>query len=258
MDGLAKSYSRQPIVFLEYDLNSVHAYERVNRFHAAWNVDHPTDPNPDTPMTMVDSGFRVQEGECNYRVDYGNMIDDALPRPPGLAIFAHKERPDTASVHVTAQIHNIGETTLKTDVNGAVVHIVLYEGHRSLHTGREIHGTDRRTFDEPFAPGDVRRVSFEFNRLRGVNASQLEAVVFVDYMPDPALGRWDMLQGAIADTAPLPALPTAIPTATATATPTEAPADTPVPPTVTPTQEPEPTDEVTEPIRIYVPNAVKP
>jgi hypothetical protein len=209
-------------------------------------------------MTMVDSGLRVQEGECNYRVEYGAMIEAALPRPPGLAIFAHKDRPDPSSIHVTAQVQNISTATLQTAINGATLHIVVYEGHRALQTGRVIHRSDRRSFDEPFPPGAVRRFKFEFNRMRGINVSQLEAVVFVDYMPNPALGRWDMLQGAIADTSPLPPMPTPMPTPTRTpkATTTPLATDTPPPPTVTPTNTPA-SDEKPESTTIYLPRALK-
>ncbi|MFN2114239.1 MAG: hypothetical protein ACK2T6_00885 [Anaerolineae bacterium] len=208
-------------------------------------------------MAMVDSGFRVEEGECNFRVDYGGMIDDAMPRAPGLGVLALREQPDPSSVHVTAQIHNFGETPLDTAVDGAMLHVVLYEGHIALQTGREVHGSERVTFDEPLAPGETRRFKFEFNRLRGVNASQLAAVVFVDYMPDPTTGRYEMLQGAIAKTDPLPDLPTAVPTAAPTATPT-ATLEPTIEPTALPTTEPHPTVAAPSAPGLFVPLASKP
>jgi hypothetical protein len=258
VDGLAKSYSRQPIVFLEYQRTSEHAVRRIDRFLGAWAVENPAGSQADTPMAMVDSGLEVREGECNYRVEYGEMIQVALPRAPLVSMWAQKEMPDPSTVVVRVQVENTFTDPLDSALNDAALHVIVYEGHRALHTGREIHGSAYQPFHVPLGVGESRRFEFTFDGLRGVNASLLEAVAMVDYLPDRRVARWEMMQAAFAGPGDLPAMPTPAPTDTPAPTattkpptavptdvPTEAPTETPLP-TATP-------DPEAEGLRIYLP-----
>ncbi len=219
---------------------------------AAWRIEKmPGEYEPETPYTMVDSGKEVSWGERDFRSEFRAMIESEFPRPPGAIIHAVRERPNTSSIVVKAQVTNVSTVTLQTAANGAAVHVIVYEGHRALQTGRIVHATDYAPFTNPLRPGETATFEFPFLKLRGVSVSRVDAVVMVDYMPDPVTGRWDMLQAAIAGAGTLPAPPTPLPTSTATPRPTAVPTLVPTAiPTVAPTAEPVRFD-------IYLPQAVR-
>lgn len=241
MDGLAKSYASKSVMFLEYDVKSPHAVHRIDRFMAAWPYEKlPGDQSPETPYTMVDSGHDISWGERDFMAEFRSMIESELPRPPLLTIQAVREHPDSASIVVKAQVTNISTVTLQTDLNGATLHVMVYEGHRVLKTGRKVHASYVERFDVPLRPGETRSFEFLFDKFRGVNLSVLDAVVMVDYLPDRATARWDMMQAAIAGTGDLPPTPTTEPTATPTTEPTAMPTPEPTAmPTLAPTEVPQ-------------------
>lgn len=240
MDGLAKAYGGSQVVFLEYDVNSMHAMNRVDRFMSGWQIEKlPGEHEPETPYTMVDSGNEVSWGDRDFRAEYRKMIDAEIERPAHLLISAMRERPDPSTLLVKTQVTNLTTTTLSSALNGATLHVRVYEGHRALKTGREVHASVTEHFFDPLDPGDSRYFEYTFDNLKGVNMSLLEAVVMVDYVPNQVTGRWDMLNAIIAGTSHLPPSPTPFPTATETLVPTETPTLTPTPePTITPTLEP--------------------
>ncbi len=240
MDGLAKAYGGGQAVFLEYDVNSIHALNRVDRFMSGWQLEKlPGEHEPETPYTMVDSGNEVSWGDRDFRAEYRKMIDAEIERLAHVAISASRERPDPSTLLLKAQVTNLTTTTLSTALNSATLHVRVYEGHRALQTGRIVHASMTEHFFSPLDPGDTRSYEFTVDNLKGVNMSLLEAVVMVDYVPDPVSGRWDMLNAAIAGTAPLPPSPTPYPTATNTPAPTETPTQAPTAePTLTPTPVP--------------------
>ncbi len=240
MDGLAKGYAAKPVLFLQYETNSPHAANRLNRFMAAWDIEkNPRDIKPETPYTMVDSGQRISWGDRDFETEYRKMIEHELARPPLAILTAVRERPDTSTLVVKVQVTNISTSTLETAANSATVHVLLFQGNRALKAGTEIKASNIAFFDEPLVPGDTRRFEFKFSGLRGVNLSALEAAVLLDYMPSDTSGRWDMLQATIASSGRLPPVPTSLPSPTTI--PTEAPTEVPPPtPTVAATVEPTP------------------
>jgi hypothetical protein len=237
VDGLAKGYAGKPVLFLEYKTDSPHAINRLIRFMAAWQLDKtPSELKPSTPYTMIDSGQQISYGERDFQTEYRGMIEDELPRPPLAIVNASRERPNTSSLLVKAQVTNISTTTLQTGINGAAVHVMIYEGNRALHAGTEIKASAIAFFNDPLAPGDTATFEFPFLNLRGVNLSAAEAAVLVDYQAPGQSGRFDMLQAAIAVPGALPPTPTPWPTPTTPPTVTPVPPPTEVP-TVEPTQE---------------------
>ena len=235
MDGLAKFYNGKDVLFLEYDVNSPHALHRIDRFMAAWYIEKmPGENAPETPFTMVDSGHEVSWGDRDFRAEYRSMINSELERPAQLRILAVKERPDTTSLVVKAQVTNISTVTLHTPVNGATVHVAVYEGHRALQTGREVHASAQAFFPTPLPPGQSAYFEFPFTRIPGVNLSQVDAAVMVDYVADPILGRYDMMQAAIAGSGTLPPTRTPQPTSAPPRLPTAAPTEPPPAATLAP------------------------
>lgn len=211
---------------------------------AGWQLERlPGEFEPATPRTMVDSGQDVSWGERDYKAEFRAMIDSEMERPPQMLIEARRELPSPGQMIVRAQVTNISTATLETAANSAMLHVKLYEGHKALKTGRIIHASDYGYFHDPLKPGHSRNFEFLFENLGGVSTSKLDAVVMVDYVPDPMTGRYDMLQAAIAKSGSLPPSPTVPPTSsptpTVTATPTLVPTQPTPTPTITPSPEPE-------------------
>jgi hypothetical protein len=209
VDGLARAFISKPVIFLQYLTDSPHAVHRIDRFMAAWQCEKGArDLKPETPYTMVDSGREISWGERDYQREYRQMVDTELPRPPQALIFAVHEHPSPTELIVRAQVTNISTTTLETAVNAAMVHVVIYQGSKALKTGSDIHATTQAVFDTPLIPGDTREFEFKFNNLRGVNLSQVDALIMVDYQPPWSPGRWEMMQAVVAGTGALPPIPT--------------------------------------------------
>ncbi len=255
VDGLAKSYAGDPVLFLQYELDSTVSRARHDRFMAAWQLDKsPAEREPATPHTMVDSGQHISYGERDFLVDFRKMIDEEMPRQAGAIIDAVRERPDSRTILLQAQVTNISTTTLQTIENGATLHAVLYEGNRNLHYGTTVHAAQVVQLDEPLEPGQTRLFDLVFDVPRGVNGSLLDVAVLLDYLPPGGNGRWDMLQAAIAQTRELPPSPTPWPSPTPRPTLTP----TPAPPTATPTVEPLPVPTDPPPsYRLYLPRALR-
>lgn len=223
------------MVFLQYDTDSPHAVHRIDRFMTAWQLDkEPRETKPGTPYTMVDSGRYISYGERDFQREYRGMIDDELPRPPSALMFAQRTMPSPTTLEVKVQVTNISTATLQSAVNDAMLHLVVYEGSKALKTGSDIHATRQATFDEPLAPGETRQFEYTFSNLRGVNLTRSDVLAMVDYKPDWAAGRWDMMNAVVARTAELPAIPTPWPTETPV--PTETPSPRPTSPPPTPTE----------------------
>jgi hypothetical protein len=240
------------VIFLQYEIGSTQASARVDRFMAAWQFEKsPRDTQADTPYTMVDSGQAISWGERDYQREYRTMIDDELPRPPSALVYAHREMPSPSTIDVKVQVTNLSTTTLQTAINGAMLHIVVFEGTKALKTGSDIYATRQATFDEPLVRGDTRQFDFSFTGLRGVNLARTDVLAMVDYQPPWEYGRWDMMQAAIAVGADLPAVPSPYPTVTPTPTETSPPSPTP---TDLPTETPQPTSALTS-FRLFLPCA---
>jgi hypothetical protein len=256
VDGLAKSYAGRPVVFIQYELDSEVSRVRHERFMAGWQLDkQAAELSPATPHTMVDSGRRVSYGERDYKADFRKMVDDELPRPAGAIIDAVRDRPDTRTLRVRAQITNVSALDLQAASNNATVHVVVYEGSRTLHYGTKVHLAQSILVDEALEPGQTRLFEFTFDIPRGVNGSTLEAVVMLDFQPPGGEGRWDMLQAAIAHTGDFLATPTPwpspIPPPTRTAVPT-------LEPTAEPTVAPSPAPtEPAPPCYLYLPRTLR-
>ena len=155
---------------------------------------------------MIGSGQMISEGERDFQVDFRNMVETEKERAPEAILNAKKERPSPSSFVVKVQLTNLAPDALTVD-NQAMLHIILYQGHRALQTGRDIVRSHEEIFVEPLEYGFTRNYDIEFTGFRGVNLSQVEAVAFVDYIPPDGDGRWNMLQGAKAVTKDLPAIP---------------------------------------------------
>jgi hypothetical protein len=234
VDGLARAFTSKPVIFLQYETDSFLAVNRIDRFYAAWQLDKSDrESEPSTPYTMVDSGRYISYGERDFQREYRRMIDNEVPRPPTALIYAQREMPSPTTLNVKVQVTNISTATLLSPVNGAMLHLVLYEGTKALKTGSDIHAMRQATFETPLAPGETRLFDFAFADMRGVNLTRADALAMLDYRPVWGKGRYDMMQAAVARKEALPPTPEPWPTETPT------PTDTPVPPpSPTPTDVP--------------------
>ena len=191
----------------------------------------------------------VPDGRQPARTNRG-LVDTELTRLPGAIASAQREFPSTTETVVRVQVTNVTPVTLHAPVNDAMVALRSY--HPAFGDFHDSGLLAARPLDSPLAPGDTVRLEFT---LPGVVR---DVLVLVEVRPADGAGRWDMLQAALAASAPLPAVSTTLPTAApsntspppASGTPTTAPTSTP-PPTATTLPSPPTTPR---PSPVFLPN----
>lgn len=238
VDQLAREYARQPVVFIEHAVEATYR-NRSGRWFAAYGANR----SAQTPLAMVDSGFRYTNGEEDYHRSYAGMIDAALTRSADAEVeaFYEQRRVDGLDkIHLVVRVTNHGSHALSYD-NYAAVHGILYEDVHVRDTSRFARSSAMVDLDPDLAPGESDSYELDLELPRGVQMGRSHVLAVVDYRPEGDSGHYDMVQAAFA-VAGLPTptavatpteepTPTRIPTATATAAPTALP--TAAPPTAT-------------------------
>jgi len=259
VDTLSDRYRRanKPVLFVEHDLDKPDEGQR--RRQSLWYAARGRQGGASTPLIMVDSGYKYSEGAVAFERVYGQMVDAALERPPGVEVNAYFQR-SGATVDVTAKVTNWGETAL----SGATLWAMVYEDRKILHTNRSVRAIVAGAIGGSLGYGQAGTYRLQFAPLSGITWNRAHVVVMVDQRAATGSGN-DMLQAAFAvegvppTNTPRPASPTPVPT--------DPPTDTPVPPTAVPTEpiEPTPPDEPTavpstppaEGLTIWLPAALR-
>lgn len=231
VDKLAQDYERakKPVFMLEVDLDKMDT--TLSRRRNMWFAARGAGNSAQTPLVMIDSGFKWAEGAVQFEQVYKQHIDDALARPPVVQVNAWFQRSGN-TVDVTAKVTNWGEDTVGGS-DGATVTAILYEDWQILHTHRSVRAAVAGGIGSPLAYGETGSYRLQFADISGFAWSRVNVVVVVDHRSGVG-NAFDALQAALAvEGVP----PTATPQPTDPPTPTEVPPE----PTALPTDVPAPT-----------------
>lgn len=227
VNDLAKQYATQnkPALFIEHDVDRLTG-QRSSRW---WRASG-RNGSAQTPMTMVDSGFKYTEGAVDFRKVYSANVDAALRRPAGADITAFYQRSgDTFQVQV--DVTNRLGVPLEYD-NYATLHVLLFEDKQVVHVDRAVRASTEQYLEDPLDPGATAHFEVELavDPKTRTNYAKSHVLVLLDYRPAET-GPYDMLQASLAlaglPTPTPPPSPSPLPTATEE--PTSTPEPTPVP-----------------------------
>lgn len=199
MDDLQDEYLRrgESVLFLEQN-----DYEPVgNRIDRFWNAYGGTSAS--VPKVVIDSGYRVASGhQPDYRVAYRKLINEALERPPKADVSATYQVEGNTAL-VTVQVTNYSEQVLG-ELNFAAVTAIVYQNARIVHTHRFVRAAVELPIRSPLAVGATATYRLRAEIDPTVPWDQCRIVALVDYQPDLASSRYDMLQAALAVPSTLP------------------------------------------------------
>ena len=191
VDLLANDFASQPVVFLEYNVNSPPP-KRYDRWWAAFGGSTAY-----YPMVMVNSGHQVKSG---YTADlyniYKGMVDAELARAPLADIEAYSWRVDN-HVKFSGQMTNRSGQTLSTVRNDATLHALVYEDAHVGVTNRFVRAVVSQPISADLLSGSSISFDLETPDLTGVNWTKLHMLVLADYRPNGSSGAYDMLQAAL-------------------------------------------------------------
>lgn len=186
VDQLALEYAGQPVVFLEYDVDSAPS-SRSSRWWLAAGVTSAT-----LPLVMVDSGNQVSSGSQDFATVYRAMVDAALPRPPQADIQAYWWR-EGERVRFRVHVTNLTDGTLAT----AALHAIVFEESKVKLTNRFVREAVAEWIWD-LAPGATETYTLTTPALAGVDWERLRYIVLVDAQASGMTGPYDTLQAVYA------------------------------------------------------------
>jgi hypothetical protein len=192
VDALAPEYAGQPVVFIEYDVDSGDA--QISARRQRWWDAYQVGGLVSLPLVMVDSGNQFSNGVVNSDV-YWNMINTSLARPPQVEISAYWERTGDAT-RFTIQVTNLSGVTLSS-TNKATVWGIVYEDAHVANTDHYVRAV-ASTAISSLASGAAATYTLQTADLTGVDWSKLHSVALVDYRPNPSIRPYDTLQAVVA------------------------------------------------------------
>jgi hypothetical protein len=234
-DALQAEYLKagKPVLFLEQQLQG--QYPDVDQRSAYWFSAYGRGGSVQPPLNMVDSGWRISNGqEQDFTKKYRGQVDDALRRKAGAEIGAVWERDRSGGLNARATVKNLTDFVLGPS-NLAKVHVLVYEESKLVETGRFVRAGASAYLSGNLNPGETATVNVTVpaDQFRGVNMGRAKVVALFDYRNGGASGPFELLNAVMAVQGTLNA-PTAVPTP-------GAPTDTPEPPPATDTPEATPT-----------------
>jgi len=190
---LAASYDQagQPVFFLEQHVDRPVG----NRIERWW--DARSGVSCVVPLVIVDSGFRVTCGPEDFETVYRGLVDQALANPPAGDVTATYRRVGNG-LSVAVKVTNRSGVALG-NANFATVNVLVFERVKVVHTNRFVRAAGQTdiTTDQP----DGRTAYYDvwLNDVPVADWSKATVIVLVDYMANPASGRFVSLQAAVAD-----------------------------------------------------------
>jgi hypothetical protein len=178
---------------LIYDLAAAPA-NRSNIWWSSYRAKTPGDAFVPQPMVMVDSGNQVFAGTADYETFYKDMINASAMRDPQAVIHAAYEQKGQ-SIQFTIEVQNLSSQTLSSSTNSAAVHAFVYEAKPSGILASNILAAVSTPL-QLLEPNQTATVTLQTSNLSGVNFTNLEYLVLVDYIPPGSKGAHDMLQAA--------------------------------------------------------------
>lgn len=160
-----------------------------------------------TPMIMVDE-FQHTDGRTqNFEAAYSDMIDRALRRRPGAHIDAAFKQVGN-DVQVEARIVNKLGKSLSATVDKAQVHALVWTEQKKYYSPHSAIVDASGGLCATIEDGAMATCKIT---IPGVNATGpiAHVLVMLDYLPDPNVRKWDMIQTASAVQGELPPPPNA-------------------------------------------------
>ncbi len=185
VDQLAREFSDDPVVFLEYDVDNPPG-DRISRWWTAWG----TGGSVILPLIMVDSGQSITSGSENFYQKYRSMVEAALLRPPRARLEVSRERIGS-TFRFDIELTNLSGVTLDSS-NAAKLHVIVYEEKHVVDTDRWVRAAEGHAISN-LAAGQTGNFTIEVT-LQGVDWDKIHTVVLADYRPDGASGSFDTLQ----------------------------------------------------------------
>ena len=159
---------------------------RLDRWFAAYNM-------PGTvylPLTMVDSGDQISQGDTFFTQIYGDMLDNGLDRPAAAGMAVQTERIGGLLRFDVSLTNTSGETLSAT--NDATLTALLYHEPATANAIPVViaAGTSAIT---TLADGETGTYTFEV-ATAGLNPGETRWVVIADYLPAGSTSAYDTLQ----------------------------------------------------------------
>ncbi|MFZ6026186.1 MAG: hypothetical protein ACOYYS_00605 [Chloroflexota bacterium] len=190
VEQLAEDYASQPVIFIEYDVDSNDFSQRESIWWTAYGGGSVT-----LPMVMVDSGNQINNGYVNFASVYKGMVDAALAREAQAAITATANRVGD-TLHFDVDVTNRSGIPISS-ANAAKVWVIVYEEFASPGgerlTSRYVRAVTSVSISPELANDASGSYSLDTPALSGVDWNNLRAIVLVDYRPDGS-SAYDMLQ----------------------------------------------------------------
>jgi len=192
IDGLAPEYAGQPVIFIEYDIDSSDSQFAARKQY--WWDAYQVGGWVSLPLVMADSGNQFSNDVVDGNV-YRDMVDTSLSRPPQAEIAAYWQRADD-KVDLTIEVTNLSDVTLSS-TNDATVWGIVYEDEHVANTDHYVRAVASTDISN-LAPGASMTYTLQTPDLTGVDWSNLHYVALVDYRPNPGERPHDTLQAVVA------------------------------------------------------------
>jgi len=188
LEDLKGDYEDQNVLFIEQDVDAPEG-NRLDRWFDGYG-------NPGTvylPLVMVDSGYRVSNGQQSFRSVYSRMVDNSLRRPAEAVLVVESERVGS-TLRFDVRLTNSTGIDLSA-ANDVTLNALVFEEPTdpssvpvvmAADTASIMTLADGATVDRTF---DVSVGSADWNRLRWV--------VIADYLPIGEGNPYDTLQAVM-------------------------------------------------------------
>lgn len=202
VDQLAQEYANRPVIFLEQNVDATLG-NRYGRWWAAYGGGSVL-----LPLMMTESGHQLSNGSVDFASVYRNMIETELARAPLAELEAYSWRAGN-TLRFSGRFTNRSGQSLSTSANGFMLHGLVYEEARVIHTGRIVRAAPYESNPAPLADGATVTFDITSPELTGVDWSKLHALVLGDYRPGGG-NAYDSLQAAQAVAPALTLQPSAV------------------------------------------------
>jgi hypothetical protein len=194
------------VVFVEY---STADHTKSQMYAHFWDVFRANGGGNSvtTPMIMVDE-FQHTDGRTqNFEAAYSDMVDRALRRRPGAHIDAAFKQVGN-DVQVEARIINKLGKSLSATTDKAQVHALVWTEQKKYYSPHSAIVDASGGLCATIEDGAMATCKIT---IPGVNATGpiAHVLVMLDYLPDPTVRKWDMIQTASAVQGELPPPPNA-------------------------------------------------
>jgi hypothetical protein len=171
---------------------------RVDRFWAA-------QPNATyLPLVMVGSGYRTSTGQVDYQPVYQGMLDAELARPPQAEVTAFSRRVGNALRLYVRAVNRHSEPLPSAEA--AAIWAIAWENERIGVSDTWVRAAARYALTAALEPGAAVTAVVNTSSFSPVDWNQVASLALLEHRPG-GVGKYDMLQAAVAQAAALAVTP---------------------------------------------------